>query len=480
MTFFRINRGSRSLGITGSAGQRGGESGQIETLRALPAMHDRTASSMRSLISMLVVLCVVAVCGQARAGGCKTSFVYDRSGSMATPRSDGALNADGSPQTRCVSAGLALYDALQAVLSGNEYDLKTGEIFAPDTAASPPRPPDEFDINCPNVADRLVSVWVFANDTMVNVTNGFKPVLTAVGMLNTSPYFDSLGAPKDTCAGNTPLAQTMCLSARDFPAGPAPAGEVRQGFILTDGEENYSDLVPLLPNQAPRCRFPGEPIDPATGWGDRVIAEYVAHGVSAHGFLFKDGPVPFAAQRSTRAVPRESASIASFVQPHALTLATGLSADELFLGALAVQTHGTFSALPDNVTLASGNDFGDLDGDGIPNFRDFCPFNACVSTDFDSDGIPDSIDICTINQREDGRGAFPADGCRDTDYDGVRDGKDQCPATIEDYLPPNPSDGCPAVVPAAAPAMPMPFLGVLGLTLLGGAALQLRRRRASC
>jgi hypothetical protein len=70
---------------------------------------------------------------------------------------------------------------------------------------------------------------------------------------------------------------------------------------------------------------------------------------------------------------------------------------------------------------------------------------ACggVCADWDGDMIPDAVDTCTINQIEDGRGPETEDGCRDTDYDGVRDGKDQCPVKKEDGLPPEPKDGCP-------------------------------------
>ena len=94
---------------------------------------------------------------------------------------------------------------------------------------------------------------------MNNVTNGFEPVATAITIVETSAHFETiLGQgflPKNACTDSTPLAQTTCLSARDFPAGAAPVGEVHQGFILTEGNENFGDQVTLLLSQVPRSRL---------------------------------------------------------------------------------------------------------------------------------------------------------------------------------------------------------------------------------
>jgi hypothetical protein len=151
-------------------------------------------------------------------------------------------------------------------------------------------------------------------------------------------------------------------------------------------------------------------------------------------------------------------------------------------GALAVQFGGGVGVIkgvgvPGARLFASiswAPDYGDADGDGIPNQNDKCPNQAedkdgfqdedgCPDLDNDGDGIPDAEDKCP-NEKEDFDGFQDDDGCPDldNDKDGIPDDKDACPNEPEDHLPPRPDDGCPkgkglgedeAVTPAApAPA----------------------------
>jgi OmpA-OmpF porin, OOP family len=101
-------------------------------------------------------------------------------------------------------------------------------------------------------------------------------------------------------------------------------------------------------------------------------------------------------------------------------------------------------------------DYRDSDGDGIPDYRDQCPFepedfdgfedeDGCPDPDNDGDGIPDEYDLCP-NDAEDFDGFEDEDGCPelDNDGDGIPDAVDRCPNQPEDGLPPFPNDGCPA------------------------------------
>ena len=156
-----------------------------------------------------------------------------------------------------------------------------------------------------------------------------------------------------------------------------------------------------------------------------------------------------------------------------------MTPDQLLLTTLANRTGGAFNLVLDSAVIAPSNVNTDIDGDGIPDWRDFCPFNACAGTDFDKDGIPDNLDLCPATEKEDGNGAYPADGCRDSDSDGVRDELDGCPGPLEDYFPPKVTDGCPRPA-TAAPAASAPMIGLLAFVLLGSAALVLRGKREAC
>ena len=113
-------------------------------------------------------------------------------------------------------------------------------------------------------------------------------------------------------------------------------------------------------------------------------------------------------------------------------------------------------------------DYGDSDGDGIPNQNDKCPnepedrdgfqdADGCPDLDNDGDGIPDVDDKCP-NDKEDFDGFQDDDGCPDldNDKDGIPDDKDACPEDPEDHLPPNPDDGCPKGMGPSDEAAPAP------------------------
>lgn len=362
----------------------------------------------------------------AQAGTCKLSIVMDRSGSMMMPRTDGSLKPNGQPQTRCWAAGVAVQQSLSAYILGDVFDITEpdGVVTAPDPTAVPPLPPDVYDTKCPNLADRQISIWVFQDNQMIHLTRtaawptGFAPVLEAATLYLSSPYWSAAtDEPNDSCAGNTPLAQTMCLSTRIFPAGLPAASDLREGWTFTDGAENYSTAISLAGDQNPPCRLPGEPSDPQTGaggWGDRVKAEYMARGVQGHGFLFAEGAVPLLLAQAAILEPIEAQQGGS--QRSAAAALAG-SPDEIFFTSLANATGGRFTLVPDDLVISTATYGSDVDGDGIPDFRDFCPFTSCAGSDTDNDGIPNSQDACVL-AKEDGNGPFPADGCKDSTATG--------------------------------------------------------------
>jgi OmpA-OmpF porin, OOP family len=73
------------------------------------------------------------------------------------------------------------------------------------------------------------------------------------------------------------------------------------------------------------------------------------------------------------------------------------------------------------------------------------PERPGADKDTDGDGYPDSIDGCP-EQKEDGEGPFPGDGCpvtSDRDGDGILDLQDKCPDDPEDLDHIQDTDGCP-------------------------------------
>jgi len=222
---------------------------------------------MRRLLIGLFLALVALIAGphEALAGTCRLSIVVDRSGSMLMQRSDGSKEQDGiTPQTRCYAAGVAVSETLDAFVQGKGYDI-TNHTAGVSHAVDDP----EYDTKCPNIADRLVNIQVFQDSQLTQLTpGGFVPVATAATLWIHSPYWSFVASqPLETCNGNTPLAQAMCLSTRVFPAGLPTASEARRGWTFTDGEENFSDTISLTPDQGPRCRLPGESLDPGTGTG---------------------------------------------------------------------------------------------------------------------------------------------------------------------------------------------------------------------
>jgi len=84
----------------------------------------------------------------------------------------------------------------------------------------------------------------------------------------------------------------------------------------------------------------------------------------------------------------------------------------------------------------------DVDGDGVPDVRDRCPYVAGT----------EALDGC----------AAPNDG-KDRDRDGLPDAEDNCPDEPEDMDGKDDRDGCPepdappvAPIPDAAPRAPAP------------------------
>jgi OmpA-OmpF porin, OOP family len=68
-----------------------------------------------------------------------------------------------------------------------------------------------------------------------------------------------------------------------------------------------------------------------------------------------------------------------------------------------------------------------------------------ADSDRDGDGFPDDIDLCP-DEREDGQGPRPTDGCpitSDRDGDGIPDLQDACPDAAEDKDGIQDADGCP-------------------------------------
>lgn len=119
---------------------------------------------------------------------------------------------------------------------------------------------------------------------------------------------------------------------------------------------------------------------------------------------------------------------------------------------LANGTMGSYNSMVSSVSYVANNVYGgtlgiryfitkgkDSDGDGIPDGKDNCPsepglkqFHGCP--DSDGDGIPDNADDCPSVA-----GAPQFHGCPDSDGDGIADNVDECP-NQKGYAE---FDGCP-------------------------------------
>ncbi|MDP5140183.1 MAG: thrombospondin type 3 repeat-containing protein, partial [Spirosomaceae bacterium] len=94
---------------------------------------------------------------------------------------------------------------------------------------------------------------------------------------------------------------------------------------------------------------------------------------------------------------------------------------------------------PDVAGLASANGCPDTDGDGIADKDDKCPYEAGTAAtqgcpDTDGDGVIDSEDDCPSVA-----GLKALRGCPDSDGDGIADKDDKCPDVGGAVGP----DGCP-------------------------------------
>ncbi|QSQ19185.1 thrombospondin type 3 repeat-containing protein [Pyxidicoccus parkwayensis] len=380
---------------------------------------------------ILLTGCAVLLGAIRAEADCKLIINVDRTGSMQATRADG--------QTRCAVAQNSVITILEYYDMGKDFDItKPYEV---------PQPRAEFALNCPQgpgtAGTRLVQVREFRGSTMKAVwpEGGFKTVEDAMAYLMFNlGWYDNGGRSKVACPSeDTPMAQAMCRAAREFPAGPPPAGEFRMVKTTTDGGENASHSVTLNPGEA-RCVVDGEP---EATWRSRVMNEYASRGIVADSVLWEVGGST--SLRRTVAEPIEAASgearDAVEVTPRGLgNLAE--SSDFQFFSALAQATGGRFHQAKDAAPIAVSVSMADSDGDGIPDFRDGCTGASCA-TDRDNDGILDASDACPF-LAEDGLLPSRADGCPDSDSDGIRNGLDVCPNAREDKLAPYPGDGCPA------------------------------------
>ena len=389
---------------------------------------------------------------------------------MTFVRSDGL--------TRCAVATQGVTDAINAFNGNDEYVVNSGRIV--DSS-------DIYDVTCPANdpnSKKFVSIWGFEGSILIPITPGFVHPSTANGYLAASGFYQvnpahpDLLVPKPCTFGRTPLAQGMFEAARVFGdiASLPPAGEVRSAIILTDGEENESEGVPL-PAGSTRVRAPGDPatanIDAVGTWGNKVFVALNSRGVKTTGFLYGGGAVSASAAKSLVAARGERSLAPDGFSVLTATVTPSSTADDLFFQQLAARTGGRFVPAPDNAPVAASSSLLDSDGDGIPDFRDLCDAPGCV--DGDGDGIPTSVDQCQFSA-EDGRGPNPGDGCPDGDSDGIPDDRDACRSKIEDYVPPKPTDGCPSVA-TAAPASSTLTLLLLGLGLGGMGLVVVRKRR---
>lgn len=380
-------------------------------------------------VSMIVAgsLAMLAAAEHANAT-CKLIINVDRTASMTETRADG--------QTKCSYAQNSVMLILDAYWRGLDFNL-----LAPGLGA---QVRTEFEGSCPAGASyqdtagtRLVQVREFRGDVMAPLWVGFIPVDTAYQyMVNTSGWYDATGLSLNSCPGSsTPLAQALCRSARTFPLS-VPAGDVHMVKTTTDGQENYSDLVPIDAGET-RCRNTGET---DVVWQNRVVTEYTSRGIIADTALWDTA--------SGGALRRDPRSIETVAEARGYAIgntsparnAVG-SPDYNFFTALATSTGGKFQYVAASTPVSSALSLVDSDGDGIPDFRDLC-VGTCA-TDSDHDGIPDANDACPF-LAEDGHAPARTDGCPDTDSDGIRNGLDQCPMTADDHLLPFPNDGCPA------------------------------------
>jgi hypothetical protein len=448
-------------------------------------------------------------------------ILLDRSDGMSDPRNDGARLPDGTIPTRSYAAGLAVIEILTAFSQGDFYDInqldKSGIMVSSG---------DEYDQKCPNAADRKVSIRIFKTDSPIDhavpdtnlhwnytqitqtpmfpSTDGFLAPADAFAAYKASDLWDKTyftdtngvvhkeGRPTEV--NILPLSSTrpgavvhfsvtadgMCFSARGFGQRPGSSSDLRQILTLSHGFEIASsqsgcrtDDITASNGMPPGALGSG-------GWGDNVRAEFASRGIEGHGVLFEGAQSPSAAAMlpsPADLIGGRSARAAALAVAPATAPAYTSANDLLFFQQLAAATGGKASGAIDTTPIAptSGvtDTTTDTDGDGVPDFRDFCPFDMCQ--DIDGDQIPDSMDLCKFDQFEDGRGPFPADGCSDFDADGIIDGIDKCPLSAEDWYPPLPNDGCPRVV--TVPTLPAATLGLLGFALLGLGITKLRRSR---
>jgi Thrombospondin type 3 repeat len=477
---------------------------------------------MNRLLSAFLVstITLFAFTRVAEAGQCRLEILLDRSDVMRLPRQDGAKLPDNTIPTRGYAAGLTVLEVLAAFEQGDFYDINKLDDSGIIVSSS-----DEYDQKCPNATDRKVSIRIFKTDSPIDhpdpndlnlhwnftqITAGFVApadayvAYKASDLWDKGKYVDSNGVEhkydRPTEVNTTPydvpyppggivhfsaLADGMCISARGFGQGPGSSFDLREIFTLSAGGEVAS-------NQS-GCRtdniYASNGMPPGAlgsgGWGDAVHAEYAAHGIQGHGVLFEGAqglPPPSAAAmlnyHPADLIAGRSAKVGALAVTSTTAPVYPPANDLLFFQQLAAATGGKASAAIDTTPIAPTSGVStttDTDGDGVPDFRDFCPFGMCQ--DIDGDQIPDNMDLCKFTQSEDGKGPFPADGCSDFDADGIRDGLDLCPAEIEDWYPPRPNDGC-LRVPLPAPAATGVMLALLGLGMLGLGMVMVRRPRA--
>jgi hypothetical protein len=412
-------------------------------------------------IAVVLVGCLGSIVLATRPAGavCKMIINVDRTASMTLPASSG---------TRCTSSQNLLIAILDAYWLGMDYDITQ----LPRGAEESTRMNRDCPCNAstgsfctdslgqrPDVTQgtRLVQVWEFHGDTMqplwTDGEDGFISIGEAITRVNALGWYNANRESVGDCPGpTTPMAQAMCRAARKFPLiANTPLGQVSIIKTLTDGEENWSHIVPIdtAANEA-RCR---EPTDLGDEWRTRVQGVYderdVVHDAVLWGGFQELTATASAGEPNGEALGRARATAGSSL---------AASPDEEFFLRLAEATGGTFRFIDLTTPISPEVTLVDSDGDGIPDFRDRC-VGDCAD-DRDHDGIPDASDACRL-LAEDGRSPFRSDGCPDADFDGVRDDVDRCRTEADDHLAPFPSDGCAAAHWSASATPNLPFRGLV-------------------
>jgi hypothetical protein len=416
-------------------------------------------------IAVVLVGCLglVVMARRPAYADCRLVINVDRTASMMASTTGG---------TRCLVAKQAVKTILNAYLNGQDYDItkdspsaETSVDYNRDCPCNAPQVQGNPGTHCTDAGGqdpyrthtaRRVMIREFQGDVMqplrlwLDGEDPFLAVGVAIERLKNIPdWYDASGNAVDGCPGPfTPMAQAMCRAA--FTLGGTPSGMTFVVRNLTDGEENYSDIVPIDDaNNELRCR---KPADDILTWQGTVSTQFTSRGIVTDNDLFGGLPLTVAASVLE---PNGDARGRAAAAPGSSLAA---SPDEEFFAALAEATGGRFRFIDPTTPISSEITLIDSDGDTIPDFRDRC-VGDCAA-DRDRDGIPDANDACPL-LAEDGGSPFRSDGCPDTDSDGIHDGADNCRTETDDHLAPFPRDGCRSAHWSASATPNLPFRGLV-------------------